>query len=90
MSTTTKTIIIVVALIIIGGLIFAGHSANQNSTNGIPNSMSATTTDESTSPSDASDAAVIKDTQQIDAQMNGLNNDSATANQGLNDRPITQ
>ncbi|MDE1924746.1 MAG: hypothetical protein KGH79_01015 [Patescibacteria group bacterium] len=38
----------------------------------------------------ASDAAVTQDTAAIDAQMQGLNSDSANVNSSMNDQAVTQ
>ena len=99
-----KTIIWIVVIIIIAviGWSFIGGQpttppgpenaalpAEQGQAMPAQNGAEANTNDIS-SPSDSSDAALAKDAATIDAQMNSLDKDSASADQSLNDKPITQ
>ncbi|MBX4192213.1 hypothetical protein KW798_01880 [Candidatus Parcubacteria bacterium] len=43
-----------------------------------------------TSDADSSDDALVKDAAAVDAQIEGLNQDSASVDQSLNDKPVEQ
>jgi hypothetical protein len=46
--------------------------------------------DLSTSPSDASDAALVKDSASLDAELQALSTDSTNAQNSTSDKPVTQ
>lgn len=91
MTTTAKVVlgIIIVILIALGAYYFS-----QQGPSGTMNGSPATETQtqggaqSATNPSDASDAALIKDSAAIDAQINGFASDNATVDSGLNDKPV--
>src|SRR5437660_467244 len=62
----------------------AGNTTSNTSTSNVPNSASAI------SATQTSDADLDHDLITVDAEMNALNTDSAQADQGLNDKPISQ
>ncbi|KND51426.1 MAG: hypothetical protein ABA06_03920 [Parcubacteria bacterium C7867-001] len=86
MSTTGKIIvaIIIIALIGLGIYYWTTNGAKAPS-----DSSQATQTSE-TSPKDATDDALLKDSAAIDLQINGFASDNAAVESGLNDQPISQ
>lgn len=67
------------------------HQNTQTGSKENQQNMPANNSDASaTSPTDTSDAAIDKDLSSVDNQMNNLNADSGSIDQGLNDQPIAQ
>ena len=66
------------------------NSTAQNTASAPAGGTSGTNVNALPSGSSNSDAALTQDTAAIDAQMGGLNTDNASANQSVNDQPITQ
>ncbi len=91
MTTPAKVIlgIIIVLLIALGAYYFSQNGAPIGEMNGNPSDTSQTGAS-ATNSNDASDAALVKDSAAIDAQLNGLSSDSAAVDAGLNDSPIAQ
>lgn len=83
--TKSKIIVlaVVLALVILGGWYF-GNKPTTAPSDKSNTSAPAVTAENST------DASLDKDLQGIDVQMNGLSSDSASIDQGLNDKPIEQ
>ncbi len=48
------------------------------------------TSDLPTATNDASDAAIVQDSAAVDLQLQALSSDQASADQSLNDKPISQ
>jgi hypothetical protein len=97
MSTTSKVVITLVVLVIaiVGSWLYFSGAPDMSTT-----SITASTSDTalqnsnqtatSSVTSNGSNTSVAQDTAAIDAQMNGLNSDSASTNQSLNDKPVQQ
>lgn len=80
MSTTNKTVIgiVVVAVIALVAIFaFRAHTVSQTAT--------ATNDSLTTSPSDTSDAALQKDSATIGTQLDDLDGDTATVDQGISE-----
>lgn len=83
MSTTTKTVLGIAVVAVIALIaVFALRAPMSNQT--------ASTDDSAltTSPNDTSDAALAKDSAAVDTQLNGLDKDSATVDQGVAESQI--
>ncbi len=94
MSTGLKWIVALIVIIIAGfglwksGLISLGSLQS-------PAAEQATSTPQAqsglpTGQSDTSDAAFVQDSAAVDAQLQGLSQDSANVDQSLNDQPVQQ
>jgi hypothetical protein len=84
MSRTAKVIgwiIVIIIVVIIGKMIFGGNSAVAPT--GAMMESGTNDTGAQASAGDSSDVALNKDMAGVDAQMNGLNSDSANADQSL-------
>ena len=82
---TGKLIWAVVIVILLGAAYWywsSGKGAVVTPPNGSGTSMS--------SPSDTSDAALDQDTAAVDAQLSAAAADSTSADNSLNDKPVTQ
>jgi hypothetical protein len=87
MTTTTKTTITAVAVVILAAIGFQ-YTKDSNktdwpdyATDGTP-SMSAS--------DDASDEALARDSASLKAQLDALDEDTTRADRGMNDKPISQ
>ncbi len=84
--------IIVIVVIGVGVWLHSNSRSDsmENETIGSPSAMKTPTTTTpgnlATSNKDTSDAAITQDMSSIDAQMNGLNSDNASADQGLSNQ----
>jgi hypothetical protein len=74
--------VIVIALIVVAGIWWWSANTNRTAAPGV--------TENANTASNVTDAALNQDLASIDLQMNGLASDSASADQGLSDQPITQ
>jgi len=81
------TIIVVALLIVAGGWWYVDEL---NQTNSVPSTFVASTSSSQGNASDASDASIDQSMASVDGQMNGLNSDSASVDEGLNDKSIQQ
>jgi hypothetical protein len=99
----TKWIIGLGVLVIIGaGLWWSGVIATLMPKAAVTTEQQATTTpqqqtqqqapvsDLPTAGTDNSDAALVQDSAAVDAQLTSLNSDSATIDNSMNDKPVTQ
>ena len=66
------------------------NSVTQNTASAPAGGTSGTNANALPSGSSNTDASLNQDTAAIDAQMSGLSTDNASANQSVNDQPITQ
>jgi hypothetical protein len=101
MSSGTKTILILIIILLIGGAIWysisngAGTNSTATSTtliNPANNSASSTSTADGTSVSarGSSDASLDADAADIDARIKAFSTDGAAIDDGLNDKPVSQ
>jgi hypothetical protein len=96
MSSTTKTIVwIVIVVIVILGIWYFVQLKSQPSNSQIDSSVASAAQQSAVdnyqpSPKNVSDDSVDKDMTNIDANIKALDNDSAQADQSLNDQPISQ
>ena len=106
MTTTGKVIFgIIAAIIIIGGGGYYWYKSMHSAVPTTAVEATTTTDQAATTPAPATnaatanalpsgtsntDASLNQDTAAIDAQMTGLGTDNASANQSVNDQPITQ
>ncbi|OGF69504.1 hypothetical protein A3H65_01910 [Candidatus Giovannonibacteria bacterium RIFCSPLOWO2_02_FULL_45_14] len=91
MSNTLKTIIIGLAVIVLIGLGWKFYIDKNYSDIGLEESANVPAGVENQTASvssGTSDAALDKDLLNIDAELNTLSSDSASIDQGLNDKPI--
>lgn len=92
MTTTAKVVlgIIIVILIALGAYYFSqqGPSGTMNGSPATQNAVQGGNAQTATNSSDASDAALVKDSAAIDAQINGFASDNSTVDSGLNDKPV--
>ncbi len=102
MSTNAKIITgIVVVIVVVGGAIWywnANETYTANNAVGYGNPTSTVTTTQTTTtttttaamPQGNSDQAIEQDMTSANAQMNGFSSDSASIDQGMNDKPVEQ
>lgn len=102
MTTTGKVLVGIIVLIIVAGGAYYWYAQTHNPATAAV--QVATTTSDSAqeantlvsntpvlpSGSGTSDASLSQDTAALDAQMSGLSADTASANQSVNDKPISQ
>ena len=91
MSKSAKIATLVVVIVVIAGIWWYVASDQSPEVPAYTQTVSTTTPENApSSASDTSDAAITKDMANIDTQMNGLNSDSASADQSLSSSQSTQ
>ncbi len=85
MSSSSKAVIWVVAIVVVAGAIW-WYVAAQNPAE--PETYGTNATSSVAMSQGTSDQSLNQDLTQIDAQMNGLSSDSASVNQSFSDQPI--
>jgi hypothetical protein len=100
MSTNAKIITgIVIVIVVVGGAIWYWNANETNTANnslGYGNPTSTVTTTQQTTtttaamPQGDSDQAIEQDMTAANAQMDGFSSDSASIDQGMNDKPVEQ
>lgn len=89
MSNTLKTIIIGLAVVVLIGLGWKFYiDKNFSDIDDGANVPTSAGNQAASVNSGATDAALDKDLSNVDTQINTLSNDSASVDQGLNDKPI--
>lgn len=83
-------LIVIVAAVAIVWNMNSGNGEVANNSTSTPSTVTTDGASEASSPSDTSDSTLINDSASIDAQMKGLDSDSTSADQGLNDKQIAQ
>jgi Tfp pilus assembly protein PilO len=91
MSSKAIVVLLIIVLVVLGGYWYMNRDKMPSYISSQTNGSEVKTSDTlQTSSNDSSDAALAKDVTTIGVQMNALSTDSANADQGLNDKPVSQ
>ena len=90
MTKTAKIVLAVIVVLLVAGGIWWWMSMKDESAEYGTQNPSATTTGTNPAAQGNSDSAITSDMTSFDGQMNGLNSDSASVDQNLNDQPVQQ
>ena len=88
----TKWIMGVAVVVVVGAGLWWWFGTSHNAAPA-GSSQTATTTEQTNGMSNAGDTsnqALVRDTAAIDAQIQGLSQDSASADQSMSDQPVSQ
>lgn len=89
MSNTSKTVIVILVLLIIGAFWYFRGSMSYQTTPGEAKTTD-TTAGDSAAVSDTSSASLGQDVAALETELNRLDDDSSNIDKGLNDQPVAQ